>query len=209
MEKEILPLIVHSPETQISSRTSPHRARNKRHNKTTGRLGAISTESQTERSAPDQSREKSKTLHIDWAIVISKAENHNLKEHTSWEVYRIFETNRVYLQLRRKDLNEKQIEIFEDARVTASVMNGERIPTEDEHWRRLYRDEVKTIQAAISISEIGLTERPPEKKSLLRWGPPVSKQQLIDKDSQAFFLQKQQTMTPRGETHASRRRDIS
>lgn len=182
------------------------RSRDKRRSKNSNRPSGGDSQEKSGRGTTAPRDESRKAIDVPWDTLVELAGEYNRRPGACWEVCRIFDADRVYFQLQRKNLNEAQIETFEDDRVTGPVMRGERPPTTDEYWRRLYRDEVKSIQAVMPIRDVWMAETPPEKKASLRWGPPVPKQQPVDRDSQEFFLQKQQKAARRDDGQGGSRR---
>jgi hypothetical protein len=182
------------------------RGRDKRRGKNTNRAPGGDAQERQGRTQSGPRDEPRKTIEVQWPLLIEAITSYNERPSSCWEVCRIFETDRVYLQLQRKDLSEIQIEIFEDDRVTGPVMRGERPPTVDDYWRRLYREEVKVIQSLLPVKDVWMAETPPEKKSSLRWGPAVPRPLPVDRDSQEFFLQKQQKTVRRDDGSSNSRR---
>lgn len=146
-------------------------------------------------AAPQNSR----STPIDWPAMASIAQEHNDNIAMFWKVLAIYETDKAYLHLVKKDLIDTQLEIFEDDRVTEAVMRGARPPSIEEHWRKVYRDEMKALQGALKGVNAWISDTVPEKKHTLHWGEKIARSNNVDKDSQEFYLKKEQKKPKRQE----------
>lgn len=168
-----------SENTQSHKKNRHKRQRNKKPN------APQYSEAQTAPPTPTQSS----TLDIN--IVIRAALEHNNNPDLCWKVQAIYQCDKVHLHLVRKELSESQLEQFEDNRVTDAVMRGSRPPSADEHWKRLYRDEMKALQVALKGHTVWIADTLPERKHTLLWGEKTNRTNQVDKDSQEFFLKRE------------------
>lgn len=132
-------------------------------------------------------------------VLVQTAQAHNNNDDLCWKVQAIYQSDKVHLHLVRKELTEVQLEQFEDNRVTDAVMRGSRPPSADEHWKKLYRDEMKALQVSLRGHNVWISDTLPERKHTLLWGEKTTRAAQVDKDSQEFFLKRETKKQGRNE----------
>lgn len=148
------------------------------------------TTAQPTSATPEQPRPEKLRPPIEWDRIIKHAQAHNENVEMFWHVKAIYETDKPYLHLVKKELTDLQLEVFEDNRVTEAVMRGAKPPSADEHWRKVYRDEMKTLQKILQGLNVWISDVIPDRKHILHWGEKINQKNSVDKDSQEFFLKR-------------------
>lgn len=139
----------------------------------------------------------SSSISLDISELTERIERYNNSDMYFWKVQAVFDNQgKYYVLVSHKDLKEHQIDIFEDERIEEAAMRGAKIPSPDEHWKLLYKRELKHIQALFPTNN-WVSEAPPDKKynPKLLWGTYAPKKIVHDNDSQLFFINKNKKST--------------
>lgn len=133
---------------------------------------------------------------------LDKINEHNSNETVFWKIQAVFDVgNKYHVLVSHKDLNENQTDVFEDERIEESAMRGHKIPSVADHWKLLYKRELKIIQSIFTVNS-WISEFEPDKnrERKLIWGIVSTQNVQCDNDSQIFFLQRSIKHKPRGHT---------